>query len=218
MRPLLLLLAAVSLTGQAATPTLPADIDPQSYSRLPFLPRSSLDAEGKRIFDAINTAVTGKQEELPRMGPPAASMYSIAVAEPFDRMNQLLRKTVVGPAYFEISTLVAAREYDQKYEWGGHEPAAVRAGVGAATIDVIRYNRSTAGLPEKDRVVIEFGRQLLKQHKLDSATYAKVVELFGKQGMIELSMSLGDYVMTAILLNTVDQRLPPGREANLPPQ
>lgn len=216
MRFLSLILLAASVTAQAAT--LPADIDSQSYSRLPFLTRSSLDAEGKRIFDAINTAVTGKQEELPRMGPPAASMYSIAVAEPYDRINQLLRKTVVGPAYFEICTLIAAREYDQEYEWAGHEPAAVRAGVSAATIDAIRYNRPLDGLPEKDRVVIQFGRQLLTQHKLDSALYAKVVELFGKQGMIELSMSLGDYVMTAILLNTVDQRVPPDRKVNLPPK
>ena len=216
MRSLLFFLLAVSLNAQA--PKLPADIDPQSYSRLPFVTRSSLDAEGKRIFDAINTAITGKQEEVPRMGPPAATMYSIAVAEPYDKINQLLRKTVVGPAYFEICTLVAAREYDQEYEWSGHEPAAKRAGVGAATIDAIRYNRPLDGLPEKDRAVIQFGRQLLKQHKLDSASYAKVVELFGKQGMIELSMSLGDYVMTAILLNTVDQRVPPGREANLPPK
>jgi 4-carboxymuconolactone decarboxylase len=216
MRSLPLFLLALSLNAQAAT--LPADIDPQSLSRLPFITRSSLDADGKRIFDAINTAVTGKQEELPRMGPPAASMYSIAVAEPYDRMNQLLRKTVVGPAYFEICTLLAAREYDQEYEWASHEPAAKRAGVSDATIDAIRFNRSPFGLPEKDRVVIEFGRQLLEQHKLDSATFAKVVELFGRQGMIELTMSLGDYVMTAILLNAVDQHVPAGREVNLPPK
>ena len=28
---------------------------------------------------------------------------------------------------FEISALVGAREFDQQYEWSGHEPAALRA-------------------------------------------------------------------------------------------
>lgn len=216
MKATLLLLAAAALAS-AQTAPLPADIDKESYSRLPFVTRSSLDAEGQRIFDAINTAVTGQKSETPRMGPPAASMYSIAVAEPYDRINQLLRKTVVGLAYFEICTLVAAREFDQEYEWAGHEPGAKRAGVGDATIDAIRYNRPLDGLPEKDRVVIQFGRDLLTKHKIEPALYAKVVELFGRQGMIELTMSLGDYVMTAILLNAVDQRVPPGRAVNLPP-
>jgi 4-carboxymuconolactone decarboxylase len=150
------------------------------------------------------------------MGPPAASMYSIAVAEPYDRMNQLLRKTVVGSAYFEICTLVAAREFDQDYEWAAHEVGARRAGVGEPTIDAIRYNRGLDGLPENDRLVIQFGRDVLKKHKLEPELYAKVVETFGRQGMVELTMSLGDYVMTAILLNAVDQRVPPDRTVNLP--
>ena len=86
MRTVVFFLLAVSLNAQA--PKLPPDLDPQSYSRLPFVTRSRLDAEGKRIFDVINTAITGKQEETPRMGPPAATMYSIAVAEPYDKINQ----------------------------------------------------------------------------------------------------------------------------------
>lgn len=211
--PLALLLA--SFGTQAATP-LPPDIDPQSLSRLPMIARSSLDAEGQRIFDAINTAVTGKQEEYPRPGPVNSSMYSLAVAEPYDKINQLLRKTTAGRAYFEICTLIAARDHDQEYEWVGHEPAAIAAGVGMATIDAIRYNRSTEGLPEKDRVLIEFGRQLLRQHRLDTPTYNKMVELFGRQGMIEMTMTLGDYVMTAILLNAVNQQVPAGQTVNLP--
>ena len=48
-------------------------------------------------------------------------MYSLAAAAPYDELNVLLRKTVVGPQFFEISTLVPAREFDQQYEWTAHE-------------------------------------------------------------------------------------------------
>ena len=57
---------------------------------------------------------------------------------------------------------------------------------------------------------------MLKQHRLDTPTYNKMVELFGKQGMVEMAMSLGDYVMTAILLNAVNQQVPADRPLNLP--
>ena len=94
-----------------------------------MLPRDQFDANGQRVFDMIN----GKDQALPRMGPQATSMYSIGVAEPMDNLNQYLRKTVVGSHYFEISALIAAREFDQQYEWTGHEAGALRAGVDSFT-------------------------------------------------------------------------------------
>jgi 4-carboxymuconolactone decarboxylase len=205
---------AAMLSAQAASDRkLPADIDPESYSRLPLITKDKLDAEGKRIFEAIN----GKEGNKPRLGPPANSMYSLAVSEPYDKVNQLLRKTVAGPGYFEICTLIAAREYDQQYEWTAHEIAARRAGVDQKVIDTIKFNRSLDGLPEKERTLIQFGRDLLKKHHIDSAMFKKMVEQFGQQGTIEMTMSIGDYVMTALLLNAVDQQLPPDRMPGLLP-
>jgi 4-carboxymuconolactone decarboxylase len=208
--------AAMSAGAQPAQPrplSLPPDIDPQSYSRLPLINKGSFDAEGKRIFEVIN----GKDALTPRLGPPANSMYSPAASEPYDVMNQLLRKTVVGPQFFEISTLVPAREFDQQYEWTGHEVGAQRAGVDQKVIDVIKYNRPVTGLPDKEATVIEYGRALLRDHhQVPPPLFAKMVALFGRQGTVEITMTMGDYTMTAMLLNAVDQHLPPGREPLLP--
>ena len=190
----------------------PAGIDPQSYSRLPLMTRDQLDANGQKIFDAIN----GPGQTKPRLGPPANSLYAPAPAEPYDRLNQLLRKTVAGPRFFEICTLIAARDYDQQYEWSAHEVAAQKAGVDQNIIDAIKFNRSLDGLPEKEATIIQYGRDLMRKHKVDLALFNKVVELFGRQGMMELTMTIGDYAMTAILLNAVDQQLPPDRKALLP--
>ena len=98
------------------------------------------------------------------------------------------------------------------------ETPGQRAGVAQNVIDTVRTNRDTAGLPEKDALVIRYGRELFRKHKIDSALYAKVVEQFGRQGMVDLTLTLGDYAMTALLLNAVDQHLPPGRTVNLPPK
>lgn len=206
-------MAAAFAYAQTAPRPLPPDIDPQSYSRLPLIEKSSLDAEGQRIFEAIN----GKDATITRLGPPNNTMHSLLAAEPYDKLNQLLRKTVVGPAFFEISTLVPAREYNQQYEWTGHEIGAQRAGVPQEVIDVIKFNRPTTGLPEKEATVIEFGRAMLRgDHQVSPAMWAKMVSLFGRQGTMEIVMIMGDYTMTAMVLNAVNQQLPPDRPPLLP--
>jgi 4-carboxymuconolactone decarboxylase len=138
------------------------------------------------------------------------------LAKPIHELNQYLRTTVAGPRYFELSALVAAREFDQVYEWGGHEPAGRRAGLEQNVIDAVKFNRDVAGLPEKDATVIRLGRALLRDKKVPPALWAKTVELFGRQGAVEITAIIGDYVMAGIMLTAVDQQLPPGREALLP--
>ena len=211
---LLLSIAAVPPAGAQATRPLPADVNAQSSSRLPLILKDSLDEEGRRIFEAIN----GKDGNSPRLGPPASSMYSLAAAEPYDRLNQLLRNTnVIGPQFFEISTLVPAREFNQQYEWTAHERGARRVGVAQEVIDVIKHDRATAGLQEKEATAIEFGRALLRGNRqVPPELFAKMVSLFGERGTIEITMVMGDYAMTAMLLNAVNQQLPSDWEPLLP--
>ena len=211
---LLLSIAVAPPVGAQASRPLPADVDAQSYARLPLILKDTLDEEGRRVFEAIN----GKDGNTPRLGPPASSMYSLAAAEPYDRLNQLLRSAnVIGPQFFEISTLVPAREFNQQYEWTAHERGARRVGVAEEVIDVIKHDRATSGLPEKEATAIEFGRALLRGNRqVPPELFAKMVSLFGERGTIEITMVMGDYAMTAMLLNAVNQQLPADWEPLLP--
>jgi len=211
---LLLSIAVAPPVGAQASRPLPADVDAQSHARLPLILKDTLDEEGRRVFEAIN----GKDGNTPRLGPPASSMYSLAAAEPYDRLNQLLRSAnVIGPQFFEISTLVPAREFNQQYEWTAHERGARRVGVAEEVIDVIKHDRATSGLPEKEATAIEFGRALLRGNRqVPPELFAKMVSLFGERGTIEITMVMGDYAMTAMLLNAVNQQLPADWEPLLP--
>ena len=198
-----------TLEGQSARP---ADIHPESLSRLPPLTRGELDAEGQRIWDYL----VGVNGTMPKTGPAPVTIYSPKAAEPIQALNQYLRRSVVGPRYFELSALVASREFDQQYEWSGHEPAAVRAGLDQSIIDVVKYNRDLSGVPEKDATVIRLGRALFRDHKVSSDLWAKTVEHFGRQGAIEVTTIMADYAMVGFLLTAVDQQLPPDRKPLLP--
>jgi 4-carboxymuconolactone decarboxylase len=176
--------------------------------------RESLDAEGKRIWDAL--AGTGKA--IPRTGPSAVSMHSPKAAEPIFALNQVLRKTVAGSKYFELAALVAAREFDQQYEWSAHEPAGLKAGLDQSVIDVVKFNRELSGVPEKDATVIRLGRALFRDHKVSPELWAKMEQLFGRQGAVEVTMIMADYAMAGFILTAVDQQLPPERKPLLPPR
>ena len=199
----------------SAKVTLPADIDPQSYSRLPLINRDDLDEAGKKIYDAVSAP----NKTAPATGPVAISLYSPKVAEAMRLLNDYLRfGGVLGRRTTEIAILVAAREFDQTYEWSGHEQAALANGIDASIIDVIRTGKDVTGLAEKDSLVIRCGRQLLREHRLSSDLYARAVDLFGKQGTFEMTAVMGDYAMAAIMLSAVDQHLPPDRKVfPLPP-
>jgi len=207
-------LAAASHVHAQSSPqeSLPPDIDPESYSRLPALSRDELDAEGKRAYDLV----VGDGPR-PLTGPAAVSMYSPKVAEAFHILNQYLRNEGVVPArYYEVAILHAAWEFEQAYEWSSHEAAARRVGVPDAVIDTIKHDREPEGLEQKDEVIIRFGRALFRDHEVDSALYAELVEHFGQQGMVELATIMGDYVMAGLVLTAADQHLPPGRPDTLP--
>jgi len=206
-----LMTCAASLVAQS--PALPSDVNAESLSRLPVVARESLDADGKRIYDYIG----GRGGAPPKTGPGGVSLHSPAAAEAIQMLNQALRKTVIGAKYFEVAALVGAREFDQQYEWSGHEPAALRAGVDQAAIDAIKFDRDVAGLEEKSATVILMGRQLFRgNHQLSPELWANAVRLFGPQGALEITIVMGDYAMAAVMLNAVNQQLPAGRLALLP--
>jgi 4-carboxymuconolactone decarboxylase len=214
LMPMRILMLAGTLAAVALAQKLPADIDPQSLSRLPFIERSKLSGDALRVYDAvIGKDAQGNPRAIPGTGPAATSLYSPGVALPMNDLNQYLRNTVVGPAVFQICTLIAAREFDENYEWTAHEAGAKRANVDQKTIDAIKFGRSLEGVPEKDALVIRFGRALFHDRKVSPELYAQVVKTFGQQGMFEMTAVMGDYAMAAIMLRAVDQHVP-----NSPPE
>jgi hypothetical protein len=193
---------------------LPPDIDPVSLTRLPHLTRADLDAKGQTIYDDL----IGK-DPAPTTGPRAVFLYSPEAAVPVDNLNGFLRYNGdLSPRHTEVAICVAAWEIEQQYEYSAHEPAALRYGAPQAVIDTIKFNREPVGLTPEETLIIKFGRQLIREHKLDSELYAESVKLFGKKGTVELALVMGDYVMVGMVLTAIDQHLPPDRPALLPPR
>jgi 4-carboxymuconolactone decarboxylase len=203
----LLALTAATLFAQA----LPADIDRESFSRLPLIKRDQLSGEALKTYDAVlGKDAQGNPKPVPSLGPAATSLYSMGVALPMDQLNKYIRTIKVGPAMYQLCSIIAAREFDEPYEWMSHAAAAVRAGISEKAVEAIKYDRALDGVPEKEALVIHFGRAILRDHKVNSDLYAKVVKEFGREGMFELTSTIADYAMAAMMLRAVDQHWPSG--------
>jgi 4-carboxymuconolactone decarboxylase len=193
---------------------MPSDIDPQSGFRLPLPKREDLDEAGKQSYDravAPGATIAGLQ------GPAGVQLYTTKIAGHMTAINRYLRfEAGLTPRVREIAILATAREMDSQFEWVAHEPEALKEGVEQTVIDVIKHRKSTAGLGEADATVIELGRQLWRDHKVTSETFAKAKALFGPHKLIDLVLLMGNYAGTAALLAAVDMQLHKGKQPLLP--
>jgi len=197
--------AALGAAQSAAR--LAADLDPDSRARLPYLQRKDMDEPSQKIFDTL----PGRSPEGVLRGPLAFAAYNPGVAKAlFDLHNAAVGGTL-DPHVRELAILVACRETNYSLEWNAHEPSAVKAGVDAKTIDVVRHNRALTGVDEKDAAVITFGRQILHDGKMDSATFAKAAQLFGRKGAMDLVAVMSTYAVSGFYAIAVDEHMPPGR-------
>jgi 4-carboxymuconolactone decarboxylase len=206
---------AQSQSNQASNTgsTMPSDIDPNSGFRLPLPKREDLDDVGKRAYD--RAAAPGKSLVGLR-GPGGITLYSTKTVEARAQFSNHLRFDVFPSDIREVAILAVAREMDSQFEWAAHEPEALKEGVPADVIDVIKRRLSTQGLDETYAAIIELGRQTFADHIVTSECFARVKKLFAPTKLVELVMLMGNYAATAALLTAFDMQLPEGQKPLLP--
>ncbi len=203
-----LLLAASASFVASAQSKLPADLDPQSRARLPYLKKSDMDAKGQKILETF----ASKDDTL--RGPLAFAAYNSGVAQSLlDLHNAAVQGGTLDPHTRELAIMVACRETNYNLEWNGHEPSALKAGIDPKVIDIVRNNRPLDGLDEKDATVIRFGRQLYHDKKVDSATFSKAVQLWGKRGVMDMVAVMNTYAVSGYFAIAVDEQAAEGKPA-----
>jgi 4-carboxymuconolactone decarboxylase len=202
----------LALSGAAFAQTkLPADIDPHSLARLPYLQRKDAGDDAKRLFDTFVRNSNSPTDEL--TGPLAFAAYNAPVANALLDLHDgaVGKSSTLDPHVRELAILVACRETNYNLEWNGHEPSALKAGVDQKVVDTVRNNGALTGLSEADAAVIRFGRELLRDRKMSSATFAKAKQLFGERGTMDLVAVMSTYAVSGFFAIAVDEHAPAGK-------
>jgi 4-carboxymuconolactone decarboxylase len=188
----------------------------KQFLPLPFTPPDDIHPDSRSRLPLIRGPVA----------PPAAapSLYSRNLA-PEGTGPAQIRRHQGGPESLErsvgrrlmcLAILVTARQHDAQYDWTVNELAALQAGLEPAIIDRIRHRRPATGLPEKEAVIIEFGRELFGKHVVSSAMYSRALKIFGERDLVDLIELMAVHVGDEVLLTAFDQQLPAGQRPLLP--
>jgi 4-carboxymuconolactone decarboxylase len=216
MKPVATLVITASV-GWGLSAQAPVVIDRDSGNRLPIVKRESLDEASRALYDESVRGMQAGTSLAGLRGPGGINLYSPPVAQADNAKVQYWRNAAhLGRRSYELAVLVTARELDQQFEWTAHEGAALRSGVPQAAVDAVKFRRPADGLDEKDRLVVEIGRQLYRTRKVDEQLFARARSAFGDRDLVDLISIMGQYAATAVLLNAFDQQLPPGQSPLLP--
>jgi 4-carboxymuconolactone decarboxylase len=110
-----------------------------------------------------------------------------------------------------LAAMTVAREFDAVYVWGAQTGGARRQGVPESTITAIREKHAKV-LPPDDALIVEFTQQLVRNHRVDDATFQAVRKRFGDKQLIELTGTIGYYSMLAMTVNACELEAGEGAE------
>jgi 4-carboxymuconolactone decarboxylase len=110
-----------------------------------------------------------------------------------------------------LAAMTAAREFDAVYVWGAQTGSARRQGVPEATITAIR-EKHTRGIPAEDAQIVEFTRDLIRKHRVAAASMKALQQRFGDEQFIELTGTIGYYIMLAMTVNACELEAGPDAE------
>ena len=106
---------------------------------------------------------------------------------------------------------------DCQYVWNAHAASAKAEGVPAAVVDAIREGDEMPPLAPDEQAVISYGQEFYRTHRVSSGAFQAALELLGKQGLVELTMIMGNYALLAFLVNSFDSSLPATRTEKILP-
>ena len=183
-----------------------------AQDRLPPVPADKLTPAQKKTVDEYKKVRGGEPG-----GPWAVLTRSPELMSRTLMLSDYLRfNSTLPPRLSEFVILMTAREWGQNYEWNAHQPLAVKGGLNPEIAKAIAEGRRPAPMAEDEASLYDLIQELLHNHTISDATYARAVSKFGEQTVVEAVSISGYYTMVAMLLNTARTPLGPGVTAPLP--
>ncbi len=176
-------------------------------ARLSPATRDSVPEAQRDVFDEI----VGSGSP-PAVGPGSITIHVPEAAKRASALNQYLREESSLPKKIqELAMLVTAREMDCQYVWNAHAASAKAAGVAPEIVEALREGGELPVLAPDEQAVINYGQEFYRSHNVSSGGFQAALEQLGKQGLVELTMLMGNYALLAFLVNAFDSGLPPQR-------
>jgi 4-carboxymuconolactone decarboxylase len=167
----------------------------------------SLVANEVPLFDKAGVQVIAPDGSL--LGPfnPLLLSPGLAAAQ-IDVLRADKAGTSLSPRVHELVILTVGAAWASDYELYAHKIVGRLAGLPEEVIDAVISHRPP-DLPDEDEAsAYEFTRQLIHQHRIDAATYARAADAFGHEGLVDMVMLIGLYVTVCAIINAFEVPAP----------
>lgn len=170
-------------------------------ARLPnLLNRDQLPEELRPAYDRVASLRQGTVS-----GPYGVLLHSPELAEAGAALSNYTRwHSALTPAQREIAIMCVGREFDALIMWGAHVRLGRQAGVSEETIDVIANRKPLDTLPEEEREIIQFVRELYQTNRVSQATFDALHARLGDRSLVDLAGLVGYYCFVGTILNAFE--------------
>jgi 4-carboxymuconolactone decarboxylase len=181
-------------------------------SRLPELPSERMTPSQHALADDVL-----KVSSVGLGGPYNAMLRSPVMGDRMFKMLDYLRfNTSLPHRLNEFAILIQARLWTSQVEWLAHYPLAIKEGLSEATAADLKAGRRPASMKEDEGAVYDFCMELSTKHAVSETTYARLARVLSLQQIVDLVTVSGTYTTLAMMMNTIDQGVPPGATPPLP--
>ena len=192
-----------------------ADHDQQRFKRLHT---DDMTPDQKHYFDGLmsgpvsGTGSKGVVQGATSLGAPFnVLLRSPVLAERLRKVGEYLRfESSIPKRLNEFAILITARTWTAQYEWFAHLRLALKEGLNPALAADLAQGQRPQNMQADEEAVYNFCHELHTTHQVSDAHYKAVHDLFGEQGVVDLMVVSGYYVMVSMVLNVNRTPLPEG--------
>jgi AhpD family alkylhydroperoxidase len=145
--------------------------------------------------------------------PPLNIFRMLSHAEtafrPFLRFGgAILGRLELDPKLRELAIIQVAADAGAEYEWVQHAAIARHVGVTDEQIAAVEAGLlDDPSLGDAERAVLRFAREVVAGPRVSDATFAGVCEQLGPREIVELLLTVGNYLMLARVMTTLELEL-----------
>jgi alkylhydroperoxidase family enzyme len=136
--------------------------------------------------------------------------------------GHVLSKSTLTPRDRELAILRVGVLCDSRYEFGQHHVIALRSGITAEEIDVVRRGPGDPAWAttwnEAEAAVLRAADELHADSRVSDATWGVLAAHYSTEQLIDLVFAIGQYTLVSYALNTLGVELDDGIADTLHPE
>src|SRR3984893_10269595 len=165
--------------------------------RFAEIPLDKMTPAQRTVAEAIMSGPRGRMS-----GPFNAWLRSPELADRLQKVGEYVRfNTSLDKRLNEMAIIMTAQYWGSQYEWYAHAPLAIKAGLDPEIVAALGAGDNPEKMKDDEAWVSEITTQLRRDHGVNDAIYAKAVEKFGENGVMDLVAVNGYYDVVSLTLN-----------------